>query len=129
MYLFWNNIHCLKYLKTSQFPSIYIYTNQARTFITCRMLIIFLPTIQARTFIKYRTLIFFNAKFRPGCLFGHPVYSLPKSNGLEVEYEDPKIPRSTEELWDQIGLVPRINLTKTPWLLKNVPSDSKRSWM
>ena len=79
MYLFWNNIHCLKYLKTSQFPSIYIYTNQARTFITCRMLIIFLPTIQARTFIKYRTLIIFNAKFRPGCLFGHPVYSLPKS--------------------------------------------------
>ena len=41
MYLFCNNIHCLKYLKTSQFPSIYIYTNQARTFIMCRTLIIF----------------------------------------------------------------------------------------
>ena len=28
-------------MKTSQFPSIYIYTNQARTLIMCRTLIIF----------------------------------------------------------------------------------------
>ena len=50
----------------------------------CRTLIIFYILFRLGHLLSTGRLFFFNAKFRPGCLFGHPVYLRLKSKYVDA---------------------------------------------